>query len=336
MTNLRIRATCCSLGALLALTAPSISTAGQLQAGQSGEQTNQAFTIAHGVAEYRLGGGDELRIRIWTGVEAKEYTVTVQADGTIFLPFVGLASLKAEGLSTLQLRDDIIEQLRVSYRKPAAEVLIVKRVARVVTLLGEVRATQRTGTGPGRYPLPGRIRLVDFITEHGGVTNQADINNTQIIRNGESYIYNLSRAIFESDESQNPILDDEDLVYVPSLSRSSRKFLIFGEVNKPGLLELPDTGPIAEVIAQAGGFTKDAHQSHVIVVRGELESPELLSADFEALKKGDLSQNFMLQDGDMVFVSRRKLATYFDVMRVFAQPLNILVTTSVLANAINK
>jgi protein involved in polysaccharide export with SLBB domain len=166
------------------------------------------------------------------------------------------------------------------------------------------------------------------------VTEQADLNNTQLIRNGESHIFNLSRAIFESDESQNPILDDLDLVFVPSLSRSSRRFLIFGEVNRPGLLELPDTAPVAEIIAQAGGFTKDAHKSHVVVVRGELENPTLLAADFEALKQGDLSQNFMLENGDMVFVGRRKLATFHDVMSAFAQPLNILVTTAVLANTL--
>jgi polysaccharide export outer membrane protein len=334
VTKISVRASCCSLGALLVLVAPAVSPAEQSRPGQSDEQSNQAFTTANGVAQYRLGGGDELRVRIWTGVEAQEYTVTVQADGTIFLPFVGLAGLEADGLSTLQLRDRIIDRLRVSYREPAAEVVVLKRVARVATLLGEIRATQRSGTGPGRYALPGRIRLVDFITEHGGLTTQADINNTQLIRSGESHIYNLSRAIFASDESQNPVLDDQDLIYVPPLSQSSRRFLIFGEVNRPGLLELRDTAPVAEVIAQAGGFTKDAHTSHVVVVRGELENPMLLAADFEALKQGDLSQNFMLQNGDMIFVGRRKLATYFDVMRVFAQPLNILVTTAVLANAV--
>ena len=40
------------------------------------------------------------------------------------------------------------------------------------------------------------------------------------------------------------------------------------------------------------------------------------------------------ENGDMVFVGRRKLATFRDVMAAFAQPLNILVTTSVLANTL--
>ena len=299
------------------------------------EQKN-AFTTASGFPEYRVGHEDELRIRIWTGVEAKEFEVTVQSDGAIFLPIIGLASLKVDGLSALQLRNEIIERLKDSYRQPAAEVIITKRVARVATLLGEIRATQRNETGPGRYSLPGRIQLVDFITEHGGVTAQADFNNAQLIRNGDSHIYNLSRAIFEGDESQNPIVDEGDLIYLPPLSRTSRKYFVFGEVTRQGLLELPSEAPIAEVIAESGGFTTDAHKSHIVVVRGNLESPQIFASNFEELKKGDLSQNFMLENGDLVFVGRRKLATWNDIMRAFAQPLNILVTTSVLAQAISK
>jgi polysaccharide export outer membrane protein len=334
--DLRFRRTLCCLATLLLWTAAAVSFAQHTETPPSEEQSNQAFTTARGFAEYRIGTGDELRIRIWTGVEAKEYVVIVQADGSIFLPFVGIASIQVSGLSALQLRDEIVDRLRVSYRQPAAEVVILERVARVVTLLGEIRSTQRVGTGPGRYALPGRIRLVDFITAHGGVSEQADINKTQLIRNGQSHVYNLSDAIFSSDVSQNPVLDDGDLVYVPSLSRSSRKFLVFGEVNRPGLLELPDELPVAEVIAHAGGFSTSAHKSHVVVVRGELEQPELFAANFEALKQGDLSQNFMLRDGDMIFVGRRKLATFHDVMRAFAEPLNVLVTTAVLANTLNK
>ena len=297
---------------------------------------SRAYTTDSGFPEYRIGTGDELRVRIWNGVEAKEYEVTVQTDGSIFLPFVGLANLRADGLSPLQLRKDIVERLLVSFRQPAAEVVITKRVARIATLLGEIRTTQRSDTGPGRYSLPGRINLVDFVTEHGGVTEKADFNNAQLIRNGKSHICNLSKAIFEGDASQNPIVDEGDLVYLPPLSLSSRKFFVFGEVSNQGLLELASEAPIAEIIAQAGGFTKDAHQSHVVVVRGGLESPQVLAANFETMKKGDLTQNIMLADGDLIFVGRRKLATYFEVMRVFAEPLNILVTTSILASAISK
>lgn len=295
-----------------------------------------AYTTASGFPEYRIGSGDELRVRIWTGVETKEYEVTVQTDGSIFLPFIGLADLKVGGLSSLQLRNEIIDRLGVSYRQPAAEVVITKRIARVATLLGEIRSTQRPSSGPGRYSLPGRIQLLDFITEHGGMTDKADLNNTQLIRRGETQICNLSKAIFEGDKSQNPIVDEGDLVFVPPLSLSSRKFFVFGEVTRQGLLELPSEAPIAEIIAEAGGFTRDAHKSHIVVVRGDLENPQVLAANFEAMKKGDISQNIMLADGDLIFVGRRKLATYTDVMNAFAQPLNILVTTAVLANSISK
>ncbi|MFQ5793336.1 MAG: polysaccharide biosynthesis/export family protein, partial [Acidobacteriota bacterium] len=231
--------------------------------------------------------------------------------------------------------DRIVERLRVSYRRPAAEVTVKTKVARVVTLLGEIRSTPRGSTGPGRYPLPGRIRLVDFITEHGGLTAQADLNNTQLTRNDRTYVYNLSRAIFQADMTQNPLLDDGDLVWVPSLKTSSRRVLVLGDVRTPGLIELPEEVPIAETIARSGGFLSTAHKSHVVVVRGDLENPTLLTANFESLKKGDLAQNFMIQDGDMVFVSRRKLSSFRDVMSTFATPLSMVLTSVFIGRAID-
>lgn len=299
----------------------------------SQEEGNQAFTTSRGIVEYRIGAEDELRIRIWTGLEAREYQVVVQADGNVFLPFVGLASLEAGDRSALELRDQIVERLRSSYREPVAEVIVTKKVARLVTILGEVRHIGRNETGPGRYPLPGRVQLVDFITEHGGLTEAADLNRTQIMRRGETHVYNLSRAIFQNDPSQNPVLDAGDVIFVPALSTSSRKIMVFGEVTHPGLLELSDNISLSEAVARSGGLTKDAHKSGVVVVRGGLEKPVLLTSNWEALQKGDLSQNFLVQDGDMIFVARRKLASFTDVMYAFALPLSAIYTTVLISNA---
>jgi polysaccharide export outer membrane protein len=297
------------------------------------EQGNQAYTLAQGIPEYRIGPEDKLRIRIWTGVEAREYEVVVQADGNIFLPFVGLASTRAGDRSALELRDEIVEQLRESYREPAAEVIVTEKLARLATILGEVRTTARDETGPGRYPLPGRIRLVDFLTEHGGLTDQADLGRAQITRGDETNIYNLSRAIFQNDESQNPIVDAGDLIYIPALSINSQKVLVFGEVGRPGLLQMSDDLPISEAIALVGGFTSDAHKSSVVVVRGGLENPVVLNSDWESLQKCDLSQDLTVKDGDLIFVGRRKLATFTDVMQAFALPLSAIYTTILISNS---
>ncbi|HEX9726723.1 MAG TPA: SLBB domain-containing protein [Vicinamibacteria bacterium] len=318
---------------LAAVTLAAILAPAGPPAWASQEQGNRAYTMAQGIPEYRIGPEDKLRIRIWTGVEAREYEVVVQADGNIFLPFVGLASMRAGDRSALELRDEIVEQLRESYREPAAEVIVTEKLARLATILGEVRTTVRGETGPGRYPLPGRIRLVDFITEHGGLTDEADLNRAQVTRGDETILYSLSRAIFQNDESQNPILDAGDLIYIPALSTNSRKLLVFGEVARPGLLELTDDIPISEAIALVGGFTSDAHKSSVVVVRGGLENPVVLNSNWESLQRGDLTQDLTVQDGDMIFVGRRRLATFTDVMYAFALPLSTIYTTVLISNS---
>ena len=148
----------------------------------------------------------------------------------------------------------------------------------------------------------------------------------QLIRAGETIVLNLSQAVFQNDDSQNPILDDGDLVYIPPLSTSSRRIMMLGEVGQPGLLELPSEVRVAEAIARSGGFTQDAHLSKVVVVRGGLDEPILLAANFKSLIEGDLSQNFLLKDGDLVFVARRALSNFRDVMSVFSAPLSFLYT----------
>ncbi len=247
--------------------------------------------------------------------------------------FWDLASLKAGNKSALELRDEIVGRLRESYRDPAAEVRVTKRVARLVSVMGEIRNMNRAETGPGRYALPGRIRLVEFVTQHGGFIEEADFNHTRLVRKGETFIYNLSKAIFENDGSQNPILDSGDLVYIPSLDVNSRKILIFEEVGNPGLLQVSEDLPIAEAIARMGGMTRSAHQSAVSVVRGGLEEPTVMVSNWEEMKKGDLSQNFTVQNGDLIFVGRRKLATFTDIMQAFALPLSAIYTTILISNA---
>ena len=58
-----------------------------------------------------------------------------------------------------------------------------------------------------------------------------------------------------------------------------------------------------EAIASAGGFTTDAKDGSVMVIRGKKDNPELIKLDLRsALKEGDVAQNIQLQGGDVVFV----------------------------------
>lgn len=78
----------------------------------------------------------------------------------------------------------------------------------------------------------------------------------------------------------------------------SKKVYIFGEIKLPGIFPLKGDTGLLDAIAHVGGLTTDADIRGGLLLRNNRYIP----VDFEALlKKGDLSQNVLLQPEDIVF-----------------------------------
>ncbi len=88
------------------------------------------------------------------------------------------------------------------------------------------------------------------------------------------------------------------------LEYAKRRFTILGQVGRPGTFEMPDDAPLnlLEAIGMAGGYTRIANPSSVILkrqVNGQ-ERTFKLNAD-KMLKKGD-TERFEIQPGDTIVV----------------------------------
>jgi polysaccharide export outer membrane protein len=222
----------------------------------------------------------------------------------------------AAGRSPTQLKAEIQELAAKVWREAEVEVVVLEYRAHKVALLGEIRSTARANSGPGQYAISGKTRVVEFISKHGGPTDHADLNHVQLIRpDGRSSYLNLYKAVLSSDQSENPIINRGDTVFVPSLSLSNRRLIVLGEVNEPGLIELRDDITLLEAVARAGGFNPRAYLQNIIVIRGGLEAPEVTAVNIRAaLEGGDLSVDLTLRSGDIVYVPHRKLVTFKEVM----------------------
>ena len=105
-------------------------------------------------------------------------------------------------------------------------------------------------------------------------------------------------------------------------SVQSQKVVVLGEVSNPGFFSLSRPLNVLEAISTAGGFTLDAKQNSVLLIRGGLDRPKLKTLDLKkALKKGDLTFNVALQGGDIVYVPASFIA---QVDRFFEHLTNIL------------
>lgn len=114
-------------------------------------------------------------------------------------------------------------------------------------------------------------------------------------------------------------------VSVGVVSVQSQKVAVLGEVKNPGLFALDTPLTSVEAVSKAGGFTIDAKQKNVLLIRGGLKKPELIVLNMEGFfSKQDLAQNVYLKSGDIIYVPEtfiENVARFFDHLARIISPI---------------
>ena len=284
-------------------------------------------------ADYQFAPGDVLSLRIWDGEKIDETQLTVQSDGTAFLPMTGFGSLDLGGRTAPEAKKEIETRLRRIYKEIYTELLVLRYAGHRVHLMGEVRTTARTDSGPGDWPLAGPTRLVSFLSEHGGGTPEADLMRVRVVRKGGATVEaNLFKAVFLQSEEDNPVLADGDFVFVPSLAMGTRKVFVLGEVNTPGVVTIYDRMTLVEALARCGGISKRGDLKEVAVIkRTDTGQADMRVANIKALyKEGRLKEDIELSPGDIVYVPKGALGTLQDVFSIIAPALDTIETLYII------
>lgn len=277
--------------------------------------------------DYRFAPGDVLSLRIWDGQKIDEAQLTVQSDGSAFLPISGFGSLDLGGRTAPEAKRDIEARLRRIYKEIYTELLVLRYAGHRVHLMGEVRTTARADSGPGDWPLSGPTRLVSFLSEHGGATPEADLMRVRVVRHdGTIQEANLFRAVFQQSEEDNPALQDGDFIFVPSLAMGTRKVYVLGEVNQPGVVTIYDSMNLVEALARCGGIGRRGDLKEIVVIKRTSDGkPDMRIANVKALyKEGALAQNIPLDPGDIVYVPKGALGTMQDVFSIISPALQTI------------
>jgi protein involved in polysaccharide export with SLBB domain len=113
-----------------------------------------------------------------------------------------------------------------------------------------------------------------------------------------------------------------------------KKVILLGEVNKPGVYAVTGQSSILELVAMANGYTKDAVMSSVVLIRGGLQKPVGYRLDLvKAMKKGDLSQNMLLEPEDIVYIPKTFISNVNYIMTQILSPIaQGLYTTQTIHN----
>jgi polysaccharide biosynthesis/export protein len=209
------------------------------------------------------------------------------------------------------------------------DVILVPNIdAKKVFVLGEVAR-------PLVIPLRPELRLIESLSRAGGVTGEADLQGALLLRGGRPLAVSFEKLL-KGEAGDNVLMEPNDVILIPNLR--DKKIFVLGEVNRPLAMALRPGTTIVESISTAGGFTRDAQPRSVVVVRGGLGDPELMTVNVKAIAAdGEAERNVMLQPGDIVYVPKSLVANvvkfFQDVSSILA-PLVLAETGIVLGPAV--
>lgn len=331
---------------------------------------NNVFTEKRGMPEYIVGPGDVLALTYWMpysayspaagqqmqgtaeGFMQTSFNVTVRPDGKISYSFGD--DIPVAGHTASEIREILLKGIQGYIKKPRVEVLVKEFKSKTALLFGRINNIQSTTgmTGPGKYPLKEKTTILDLIITAGGPVmgipqrsslrtefnygGNGDLRKVELVRKGKKYTLNLYSALFGGNLSHNVIVDDGDMITVPEEPTFAKRVYVFGQVNGPGVFSLTDANDVLMAISLTGGYTPLAVTSDIKIVRGYVErqgKPLVLSVNLdEILKRGDLSQNIPLQDGDLVYVPRMLIGDINEFIANVNPLMTFLTTNSPVSN----
>ena len=162
---------------------------------------------------YRLFKGDTFNVLVIgfpDGIGVNN--ITIGTDGYVQLPYVG--SVKMEGMTLDEAKEVLMESLGEYLRIPDMSLLITSYGPRKVYVMGNVAS-------PGIHDLSiDRMNAYAALASAGGWTGRARSTRIQVIRVRDDMMYyrtlNMKDYTKKHDLTQNVVLEDGDIVYVPA------------------------------------------------------------------------------------------------------------------------
>lgn len=234
-------------------------------------------------AEYRLGGGDVIRISVYQSQDLSLET-RLPETGVISFPLVG--ALMLGGKTVSEAEQVIAAALKKGefVRNPQVNVVLMQARGSQVSVLGQVNK-------PGRFALEnGGTKLSDVLAQAGGVVlNQASDEVVVVgTREGQAFrkVIDLPEVLDGRQRYNDIVLQGGDVIYV----ERAAVVYIYGEVQRPGQLRLERGMTLLQGLAAGGGLTQRGTDRGIRIHRrneaGQVE--EIQPSMTEALRAGDV------------------------------------------------
>jgi polysaccharide biosynthesis/export protein len=239
-----------------------------------------------------IRAGDIVEVQIF---DAPEYStrMPVSPAGEIALPYAGLFHVEgmtsieaAKAIAQLFVQEQILRDPRV--------IVTTQQFGYSVTVMGEVKS-------PGIYTLAGRKRLLDMLTEAGGVTDRAghviEIFAPGSMKDPQTVLWDPT--LRENDNAELQIKTGETIL----VSRCGVVY-IGGNVTRPGAFPLCESNhtTLSQVIALAQGTKPSTWTQRTLLLRTSGNGTRVV----QTVKLDDVLRgrkvDITMQPDDIVFV----------------------------------
>jgi polysaccharide biosynthesis/export protein len=249
-------------------------------------------SLSSGLGYGPIHPGDIVEVQIF---EAPEYSIRmpVSPSGQIALPYAGLFHI--EGMTAIEASKAIADLFsREQILRDPRVIVTTEQFGYTVTVMGEVRT-------PGLYPLAGKKRLLDMLTEAGGVSDRAghviEIFPPGSMKDPKTVLWDPT--LRENDNAELQIQTGETIL----VSRCGVVY-VGGNVTRPGAFPICDSNhtTLSEVIALAQGARPSSWSQRTLLLRtsgtGTRVVQQVKLEDVLRGRKVDIT----MQPDDIVFV----------------------------------
>ncbi|MEK8017911.1 MAG: polysaccharide biosynthesis/export family protein [Candidatus Parabeggiatoa sp.] len=270
-----------------------------------GTLTGFQAAVTENDENYHLGTGDEMTVEVW-GYPELSGKHTVGPDGKITLPLVG--PIELTNLSREQAAKTITAKLAPYYLDLSVAVRVDRYTSNRVLVLGRVAHPGEVHFGMTTPSLLEAISLAGGFAEASGLQGEAQtlpFTHCAIFRGRDQVVWiELEPLLTGKDLSLNLKLQRNDIVYIPDIEE--KLVYVLGEVRRPGAFRLTPNMSFIELLARAGGPTRDAAPNRINVIRPEegLNQPMALNELITPNQK----MNVALQEGDIIYVPTNTIA----------------------------
>lgn len=245
---------------------------------------------------HTVSRGDQMTINFWgdtldllkiTGSSALEPSVNavVDADGTMFIPGVGL--IYAEGRTVMDIQNEIQSQLSQKYKSVSVDIGVQSPGSISVIVMGKVKK-------PGTVNVTANETFLDAISRAQGVLKTGSLRNIIHIDSftKKKTLIDLYKLLAEGDYP-NIYLNQGDVVLVKPIG----KVVALAEgVKTPAIYEFKDKESLAEILKVGGGLLPSMNPKAIEVEKydvfnGQKSLQEMTYADFNG---------YFPKDGDMI------------------------------------